>query len=91
MFKWLKKKLCPSGRTLAGYAADGIQRTVNGTTSETKARVARLATYATDATRIANRLSVMVADGTIDQLERDQLQELLTPIFEGALDYAFTW
>ena len=33
----------------------------------------------------------MVADGTIDKVERDQIQELLTPIFEGALDYAFTW
>ena len=83
--KWLVKLLCPSGETLAGYAADGIAKSVNNSKEEVRMKVAKYATYAQEATRIANRLSEMVNDGTIDATETKDLQAMLTPVFEKVL------
>ena len=87
--KELKKKLmkmfCPSGKTLAGYAADGIAGAVNSSKEETRSKVAKYAAYAQEATRIANRLSERVNDGTIDSKEAKDLQEMLTPVFDKLL------
>ena len=83
--KWLMKLLCPSGATLAGYAADGIAKSVNSSKDKAKAKIAKYSAYAQEATRIANTLSGMLADGNIDTAETDALQEMLTPLFEKAL------
>ena len=32
--KWLIKLICPSGKTLAGYAAEGIAKDVDDATAE---------------------------------------------------------
>ena len=32
--KWLVKLICPSGKTLAGYAAEGIAKDVDDATAE---------------------------------------------------------
>lgn len=85
MTNWLKRLFLPKGATLAGYAADGIQKAVNGSDEDVRDLVARYASYAATATSIANRLAAMVTDGTIDNMERDELQKMLTPAFETVL------
>lgn len=91
MRKWLIKKLCPKADTLAGLSADGIAKYVNDSKAETKEKIARLGTLAANATEITNRLARMVDDGTIEDMEKEVLKEMLTPVFEGALSYAFSW
>ena len=91
MFKALAKMFCPSAETFAGYAADGIARTVNDSKDETREKIARIAALAAVSSDIANRLAKMVEDGTIDSLERDDLKKLLTPVFDAALKYSFNW
>lgn len=83
--KWLMKLICPSGKTLAGYAAGGITKSVNSSKEDAKAKIAKYAAYAQEATRIANTLSGMLADGNIDTAETDALKEMLTPLFDKAL------
>ena len=83
--KWLMKMFCPSGETLAGYAADGIAKSVNNSKEEVRAKIAKYSAYAQEATRIANTLSGMVTDGQMDTAETKALQEMLTPLFEKAL------
>ena len=69
---------------LSGYAADGIQRGVNGTTAETAAAVAKYATIANEASEIARNISGMLTD--IDQMERDKLQKMLEPLFGKVME-----
>ena len=82
---WLMKLFCPSGATLAGYAAGGIAKSVNSSKDEAKAKIAKYSAYAQEATRIANTLSGMLADGNIDTAETEALKAMLTPLFEKAL------
>lgn len=86
--KWLIKLICPSGSTLAGYAADGIAKSVNNSKEEVKEKVAKYAAYAQEATRIANTLSGMVTDGAMDKQETAALKEMLTPLFDKLLALA---
>jgi len=83
--KWLIRLFCPSGATLAGYAADGIADAFNGSKDDLRDKVAKYSTYAKEATRIANTLSGMFADGNIDTVEKKALKEMLTPLFDKAL------
>lgn len=91
MTKWLIKKFCPSAKTLAGYGAEGIAKSVNESRKKTRDKIAKIAAYAASATEIANRLAKMVDDGTIDDTETKVLQEMLHPLFDTALRYAFDW
>lgn len=83
--KWLIRLFCPSGATLAGYAADGIADAFNGSKDDLRDKVAKYSTYAKEATGIANTLSGMFADGNIDTVEKKALKEMLTPLFDKAL------
>ena len=80
MLKSIVKAIATPER-LSGYAADGIQRSVNGTTSETAATVAKYATIANEAADIAKNISGMLTDGRIDKMERDTLQKMMEPLF----------
>lgn len=91
MKKWLMKMFCPTAETLAAHAAEGVARSVNESQSATRAKVAKIAAYTAAATEIANRLSRMVEDGTIDEMETKDLKAMLTPVFDTALKYAFSW
>ncbi|MBQ1429549.1 MAG: hypothetical protein IIZ06_07760 [Kiritimatiellae bacterium] len=82
MKKWLVKLLMPSGKTLAGLAADGISKAVNESGADTREKVAKFSRYAETVTSVAYTLSHMVEDGNISKLERDALVEMLTPTFE---------
>ena len=82
MMKWLAKKFMPSAESLAGYAADGLAKSVNESQADVKDKVARYAAFAAKATDIANRLAKMAEDGSISKKERDELRDMLTPLFE---------
>ena len=89
--KKLIKLFCPGAKTLAGYAAKGIAKSVNSSRSETREKVATLAKYGEQVTAIAGRLATMVNDGTIDDVEQKDLAALLEPVFLKSLEYAFNW
>ena len=71
---------------LSGYAADGIQKGVNGTKDETAATVAKYAAFANEAAEFAKNISGMLTDGHIDQMERDKLQKMLEPLFGKVME-----
>ena len=85
MKKLLMKLFCPSADSLAGYAADAIQKSVNASSEDVKFTVAKYSAYAYTASEIANKLSAMTKDGRIDAMERDELVKMLAPLFEKAL------
>lgn len=89
--KWLIKLICPSAESLAASAAEGIAKSVNASKEEVRAKVAKYAAYAQEATRVANRLSAMVNDGEIDKAETAEIAQMLTPAVDAALGYAFSW
>ena len=80
MIKSIVKAIATPAR-LSGYAADGIQRGVNGTKEETAATVAKYATITNEMAEIAKNVSAMLTDGRIDNMERDTLQKMLEPLF----------
>lgn len=86
--KWLIKLICPSGETLAGYAAEGIAKSVNSSSDDVRDKIAKYSTYANEATRIANTLTGMVVDGKLDKAETEALKEIITPLFDKLLALA---
>jgi len=90
MIKALAKMFCPGAATLAGYAAEGIAKSVNTSTADTKARIAAFSAHAAAATELANKLAKMAEDGMIDEVETQTLRTLMTPYFDTALKYAFS-
>ena len=83
--KWLIKLICPSGETLAGYAAEGIAKSVNSSSDDVRDKSAKYSAYANEATRIANTLTGMVVDGKLDKAEVEAIQEMITPLFDKLL------
>ena len=71
---------------LSGYAADGIQRGVNGTKEETAATVAKYATIANEMAELAKNVSAMLTDGRIEDSERDTLQMMIKPLFAKVME-----
>ena len=79
-------KAVATPKRLSGYAADGIQRGVNGTKDETAATVAKYAAFANEAAEFAKNISGMLADGRIDNIERDTLQKMMEPLFAKVME-----
>ena len=71
---------------LSGYAADGIQKGVNGTKEEIAATVAKYATITNEMAELAKNISAMLTDGRIDKTERDTLQMMLNPLFAKVME-----
>ena len=71
---------------LSGYAADGIQKGVNGTKDETAATVAKYATITNEIAEIAKNVSAMLTDGRIEDSERDTLQKMMEPLFAKVME-----
>ena len=80
MLKSIIKAIATPAR-LSSYAADGIQKGVNGTKEETAATVAKYAAFANEAAELAKNISGMLTDGRIDKMERDTLQKMMEPLF----------
>lgn len=85
MIKSIVKAVATPER-LSGYAADGIQRGVNGTTAETAATVSKYATIANETAEIAKNISGMLTDGRIDDMERETLRKMLEPLFAKVME-----
>ena len=85
MLKSIIKKIATPAR-LSSYAADGIQRGVNGTNDETAAIVAKYATITNETAEVAKNISAMLTDGRIDNMERDTLQKTMEPLFEKVME-----
>ena len=85
MLKSIIKAIATPDR-LSSYAADGIQRGVNGTKEETAATVAKYATITNEMAELAKNISAMLTDGRIDDMERDTLQEMLNPLFTKVME-----
>ena len=85
MLKSIIKAIATPER-LSGYAADGIQRGINGTKEETAATVAKYATTANEMAELAKNISAMLTDGRIDDVERDTLQKMLEPMFAKVME-----
>ena len=85
MLKSIIKKIATPKR-LSGYAADGIQRGINGTKEETAATVAKYAAFANEAAEFAKGISSMLTDGRIDNIERDTLQKMMEPLFAKVME-----
>ena len=85
MLKSIIKAIATPER-LSGYAADGIQRGVNGTKEETAVTVAKYAAFANEAAEFAKNISAMLTDGRIEDSERDTLQKMLEPLFAKVME-----
>ena len=85
MLKSIIKAIATPAR-LSSYAADGIQRGVNGTKEETAATVAKYATVTNEMAEIAKNVSEMLTDGRIDKMERDTLQKMMEPLFAKVME-----
>ena len=85
MLKSIIKAIATPAR-LSSYAADGIQRGVNGTKEETAATVAKYATVTNETAELAKNISAMLTDGRIDDMERDTLQKMLEPLFAKVME-----
>lgn len=85
MFKMIAKWICPSGATLAGYAADGIAKSVNNSAEDVRLKVAKYAEYAHEVSEIAEKLSSMALDGKICETETKELKKMIAPIFDKVL------
>ena len=79
-------KAIATPKRLSGYAADGIQKGVNGTKEETAATVAKYATLTNEMAEIAKNVSAMLTDGRIEDSERDTLQKMLEPLFAKVME-----
>lgn len=78
------KLLIPSGKKLAGYAADGIQRCINS--SQKEAEIAKWSQLADKCSDVQKKITTWLIDGKIDELERDEIAEELAPLFEKIRD-----
>ena len=85
MLKSIIKAVATSAR-LSSYAADGIQRGINGTKEETAATIAKYATITNEMAELAKNISAMLTDGRIDDVERDTLQKMLDPLFAKVME-----
>ncbi len=85
MLKSIIKAIATPER-LSGYAADSIQRGVNGTKEETAATVAKYAIITNEMAAIAKNVSAMLTDARIDNVERDTLQKMMEPLFAKVME-----
>ena len=86
MLKSIMKMFIPNSTTLAGYAADGIVKGVNGYAKDKAEAIAKYATLANEAASLSAELTAMLKDGAIDNTERDRLVELIKPLCDRVLD-----
>lgn len=85
MLKSIIKAVATPAR-LSSYAADGIQRGINGTKEETATTIAKYATITNEMAELAKNISAMLTDGRIDDMERDALQKMLDPLFAKVME-----
>jgi hypothetical protein len=84
MFRSLIKIFLPKATSLASLASEKITEKIN--TSKKNEVIAEYSKYVSDISEITKQLSDMLYDGNIDNIEKEKLTEILTPLFEKAID-----
>lgn len=73
-----------SGKKLAKWSADGVQTAINNSKfSEQIAKYGEMADKFTDAQK---QFTKILADGKIDNLERDEIEAKLVPVFDKLME-----
>ena len=83
------KKICPSSKTISEVAADKAQKRYNGIDESKRKLISDYADKADALNKYALELRKMIADGKIDDLERDQIAKMLEPLIEKAKELIF--
>lgn len=78
------KIFLPNSSKMANLAAEKIADSVNK--SELKDSIARYASMSKHATEMADWLAKVLQDGTIDEMEKDELAKALLPLFEKVVE-----
>lgn len=78
------KIFLPNSSKMANLAAERIADSVNR--SELKESIAKYANMSKQATELADWLAKVLQDGTIDEMERDELAKALLPLFEKVVE-----
>lgn len=73
--------LMPNNRKLAGYAAEGIAKTINSQ-AEREAQIAKIATMADKFTEYQKFVTGILADGKISDEEKAEIAAKLEPVME---------
>lgn len=84
MLKFLKIFI-PNSKKLAGYAADGIAKTINNQT-EREAQIAKIATAADKFTEYQAFVIRILSDGKISDEERAEIAAKLVPLMDYILE-----
>lgn len=84
--KWLLKLVLPSESKLAQSAASAVQAAVNK--SEKEAIIAKYASIGNKASEFAAWATKLVADGKIDDIEKDEIAAKLLPIVQKLYEVA---
>lgn len=83
------KKLCPSSKRIAKNAAKKVQKSYNGIDASKRVKVSEYANKAMAIGKYGEELRQMIDDGNIDDIERDRLAEIFTPIVEAGKSLVF--
>lgn len=74
----LLKLFLPKPETLAHYAANGIQKAINGSGKE--ALIAKYSNLADKATDVQKFVTSILVDGKIDDLEKEDIAKKIEPL-----------
>lgn len=89
MLKSIAKVLCPSSAKIAESAANSIQVGYNGVSPDKREKLARYSAIARKIGEQQAKLDALVADGKIDDEERDRIAAALEPLIESAKAIVF--
>lgn len=84
MFKCILKMFIPGDKKLAMYAADGIQKAINE--SKYTDQIAKYGDLADKATAIQKQLTTLLADGKIDDLEKQEIADMIQPLMKKLVE-----
>ena len=73
-----------SGKKLAKWSADGIQTAINK--SKFSEQIAKYGEMADKFTDVQKQFTKILADGKIDNLERDEIEAKLVPLFDKLME-----
>lgn len=73
-----------SGKKLAKWSADGVQTAINN--SKFSEQIAKYGEMADKFTDVQKQFTQILADGKIDNLERDEIEAKLVPLFDKLME-----
>ena len=73
-----------SAKKLAKWSADGVQTAINN--SKFSEQIAKYGEMADKFTDVQKQFTKILADGKIDNLERDEIEARLLPLYEKLME-----